>query len=580
MATDSTSAKFLGLLEDEWDFRLLEDPLYATHVGVHRYDDRLPQVSEADFKRRLLRMYKFREELREIPRDRLTSGDQLNHDLFGRDLDNRIDWIEFRAYRMPISKTGGFHTAFPDLPQWVPLNTASDYENYISRLRAFRRYIMDHLEIMRTGMRDGQVPARITLEGVEGSIRAQIVDDPGRSELHRAFSKFPNAVGEEDRERLTDAGRIAIKESVVRGYEDLLRFVEDEYKPSARSDVAATTLPNGHDYYAYCIRRHTTLEVPPQAIHETGMGEVRRIRAEMEGLIRKTGFEGTFKEFVEFLRREPRFYADAPEVLLKETSYVLKRIDGELPRLFKTLPRMSYGIREVPEFKAPGTTTAYYESPTGDGSRAGFYYVNTFDLKSRPLYEIEALSLHEAVPGHHLQIALQQELKDIPNFRRFSHFTAFIEGWALYAERLGIEIGFFQDPYSDFSRLSYEMWRACRLVVDTGMHAMGWSRERAIEFMAENTSLTRLNIENEIDRYIAWPGQALAYKMGELKIRELRERAEKALGPRFDVRDFHDVVLGNGSIPLDVLEDLVVRWTKDNAAAGMRNPREGVGPTP
>ncbi len=571
MAADPPSAKFLGLLEDEWDFRLQEDPLYATHVGVHRYNDRLPQVSEADFKRRLLRMHGFRETLREIPRARLTLGDQLNYDLFGRDLDNRIDWIEFRAYRMPISKTGGFHTAFPDLPQWVPLNTPGDYENYVSRLRAFRRYITDHLEIMRAGIREGQVPARITLEGVEGGIRAQIVDDPARSELHRAFSKFPNAVGEEDRKRLTDAGRLAIDESVVGGYEDLLRFLLDEYKPSARSDVAATTLPNGRDYYAYCIRRHATFEVPPEAIHATGLGEVRRIRAEMEGLIRKTGFEGTFKEFVEFLRREPRFYADAPEVLLKETSYVLKRIDGELPRLFKTLPRMPYGIRQVPEFKAPGTTTAYYESPTGDGSRAGFYYVNTYDLKSRPLYEIEALSLHEAVPGHHLQIALQQELKDIPNFRRFSDFTAFIEGWALYAERLGIEIGFFQDPYSDFSRLSYEMWRACRLVVDTGMHAMGWSRERAIEFMAENTPLTRLNIENEIDRYIAWPGQALAYKLGELKIRELRGRAEKALGPRFDVRDFHDLVLGNGSVPLDVLEELVVRWITDCVAAGTRN---------
>jgi len=280
----------------------------------------------------------------------------------------------------------------------------------------------------------------------------------------------------------------------------------------------------------------------------------------MEAVIHKTGFKGSFREFIEFLRSDPRFYVTMPEALLEKTALVLKRMDGELPRLFKTLPHLPYGIREIPAFSAPGSTVAYYQPGTGDGTVAGHYYVNTFDLKSRPLYEIEALSLHEAVPGHHLQIALQMELGNLPNFRRFSGFTAFVEGWALYSERLGLEVGFYQDPYSDFGRLSYEMWRACRLVVDTGMHALGWTRPQAIDFMAENTSSTLLNIANEVDRYIAWPGQALAYKIGELKIRELRALAEKELGAMFNLREFHDVVLLGGAVPLDVLEARVQEW--------------------
>ena len=296
-----------------------------------------------------------------------------------------------------------------------------------------------------------------------------------------------------------------------------------------------------------------------------GLAEVRRIRGEMEAVLDRMGFHGTFRQFVDSLRTDDRFYARTPEELMKDVAYVLKRMDGQLPRLFKTLPRMPYGIKPVPDYIAPKTTTAYYDGPAGDGSRAGFYYVNTYDLKSRPLYEIEALSLHEAVPGHHLQIALQQELTGVPNFRRFSGFTAFVEGWALYAERLGLEVGFYTDPASNFGRLTYEMWRACRLVVDTGIHAMGWTRQQAIDYMAENTALAMHNIRTEVDRYISWPGQALAYKVGEMKIRELRARAEEALGEDFDVREFHDVVLGSGSVPLDVLERNVERYIRERA---------------
>jgi len=370
-------------------------------------------------------------------------------------------------------------------------------------------------------------------------------------------------VGEEQRTRLSQAGKAAIQKAVIPGFQVGLSFVLDEYLPAARQTIAAMELPNGGEFYTHRIRHYTSLELTAQEVHQTGLEEVARIRAEMEAVKQKTGFRGTLRQFIEFLRGDARFYVQTPEQLLEKTALVLKRMDGELPRLFKTLPRLPYGIRPIPDFSAPGNTAAYYFPGPGDGSRAGVYYVNTYDLSSRPIYEIEALSLHEAVPGHHLQIALQQELEGIPLFRRHNGFTSFVEGWALYAERLGLEVGFYQDAYSDFGRLSYEMWRACRLVVDTGMHALGWSRQQAIDYMLDNTSSTRLNITNEVDRYIAWPGQALAYKIGELKIRQLRARAEMALGSRFDLRAFHEVLLMQGAVPLDVLEMMVEAYLAD-----------------
>src|SRR5438445_1548342 len=559
MASSSVPLRFRSLANAYWDFLLREDPRFATRVGDHRFDDRLPEASERAQARRLARLRTFRERARAIPRSRLSGGDRLNLDILTRALEDRIRRIEFHAYRMPISKTGGFHATFAELPLTTRLASRRDYENFISRIRGFPRFVEDHIDVMRAGLREGQVHPRTALVGVGGQVRAQIVDDPEKSPPFAPMRKFPESIPEAARPGLAKAGRQAIRDAAGPGYEALLRFLEDEYLPGAREDIAATALPDGPAYYAFCIRLHTTLERTPEEIHEIGLAEVRRLRGEMDALIRRAGFTGSFHEFVEFLRTDPGFYATTPEDLLKETASVLKRMDGELPTMFRVLPRMPYGMRVVPDFRAPHTTTAYYEQPSGDGTKAGFYYVNTYDLRSRPLYEIEALSLHEAVPGHHLQIGLQQEL-DLPPWRRFTWFTAFVEGWALYAERLGIGRGFYEDPYSDFARLSYEMWRACRLVVDTGMHALGWTRDKAIEHMAENTSLTRLNIENEVDRYIAWPGQALAYKMGELTITRLRATAEKALGERFDLREFHDIVLREGAVPLEVLEDQVNRW--------------------
>ncbi|HEX2092622.1 MAG TPA: DUF885 domain-containing protein [Longimicrobiaceae bacterium] len=556
-AENSASAQLRQLFADDWEFRMRENPLSATFYGDHRFNDRLPSVTVADQARRAEQTRGFLERLARIDRSVLPAEERVSYDIYRRLREEDLAEFRFREYLMPITNREGFHTSFVELGERVPLNTVRDYENYVARLRGFREYARQHVELMRQGVREGLVLPAVVLQGVEETIRPHVVDDPTKSLLWKPFASFPASVPEGERARLATAGRDAIQGSVAPGYREFLEFMTREYVPAARAGIGASELPEGRAYYESRVRRYTTLDVTPEQVHQTGLAEVARIRAEMEAVIRRTGFRGSFQEFVRFLRTDPRFYARTPEELLQRTSLVLKRMDGELPRLFGRLPRMPYGIREIPAYLAPRTTTAYYSRPAGDGTRSGTYWVNTYDLPSRPLYEIEALSLHEAVPGHHLQIALQQELEDIPPFRRFTGFTAFTEGWGLYAERLGLESGFYTDPYSDFGRLTYEMWRACRLVVDTGMHYKGWTRQQAIDFMAENSALTLLNIRNEVDRYIAWPGQALAYKTGEMKIRELRAFAERELGTRFDVRRFHDVVLGSGAVPLTVLEENV-----------------------
>ena len=557
---ERASAQLEQLFADEWEFRLKENPTFATYFGDHRFDDKLPAVSEADEERRLAQMKAFLGKLRAIDCEALSPEEQLNCDIFGRQKENAIAELEFRAYRMPVRKSGGFHTGFAQLPEHMPLNTAEDYANYVSRLRGFKAYVEGYIELMRAGIRDGHVQARVAMEGIEATIEPHIVEEPAASLLYAPFEKFPTVVADGDRKRLAEGARAAITDSAVPGYRRLLAFTTDEYLPAARTEIAASALPDGEAFYAHRVRSATSLDLSPGEVHETGLAEVARLRVEMEAVIRTVDFKGTFAEFVTFLRTDPQFYVETPEALLKEIAFVLKKMDGQLPKLFGRLPRMPYGIKPVPDYIAPKTYTAYYSPAPGDGSRAGFYYVNTYDLKSRPLYEIEALSLHEAVPGHHLQTALQREIEGLPNFRRFGGFTAFVEGWALYAERLGLETGFYEDPYRDFGRLIYSMWRACRLVVDTGIHHFGWTRQQAIDHMATNTALTMLNIENEIDRYIGWPGQALAYKIGELKIGGLRALAERELGPAFDLREFHDAVLANGAIPLDVLETTITDW--------------------
>lgn len=566
-AQESAAEQLTALFAEDWEFTLRESPLFATQVGDRRYNDRLPSVLPADHDRRAEHDRAMLDQLRAIDRDALTPEDRVHYDIFERQKRNEIAEHGFGSHFLPITNRTGFHVSFPELPKDVPLETVGDYENYISRLERFREYAEQHVALMREGMARGYVLPRIVLEGWEGAVEPHVVEDAKESLLYDAFREFPATIPEAERARLTSAGEEAIRASVVPGYRAFLAFMREEYVPAARETVGAAALPDGAAFYAHRVQRFTTLDdKTPQVVHETGLAEVERIRGEMEEAIRRSGFEGSFEAFVEFLRTDDRFYAETPEELMEAVALVLKKMDGELPTLFGKLPRMSYGIRPVPDYIAPKTTTAYYQGPAGDGTRAGFYYVNTYNLRARPLYEIEALSLHEAVPGHHLQIALQQELEGMPAFRRFSGFTAFVEGWALYAERLGLEAGFYQDPYRDFGRLTYEMWRATRLVVDTGMHALGWSRQQAIDFMAENTALSLHNIESEVDRYISWPGQALAYKTGELEIRRLRGEAERALGDSFDVRAFHDVVLGSGAVPLTALRANVESWIASEKA--------------
>jgi uncharacterized protein (DUF885 family) len=414
---------------------------------------------------------------------------------------------------------------------------------------------------MREGIKRGITVPNVIMQRYREPLEAQIVDDPEKSLFYKPLLEFPESVPESDREGLQAMARTAIKESIVPAYKQFLAFMRDEYVPSCRGTIAASALPNGREYYRFCVAKFTTLDdASPEQVHSIGKAEVERIRGEMDEIIKKLKFDGDFAKFTEFLRTDPKFYAKTAEELEKEVSFVLKRMDGQLPKLFGHLPRMPYGVRQVPEYIAPQATFAYYQSPTGDGRRAGFFYINTYNLSSRPLYMLEALSLHEAVPGHHLQLAIQQELENIPQFRKYTGFTAFVEGWALYSERLGREAGFYKDPYSDFGRLTMEIWRACRLVVDTGIHYLGWTREQAIEYMRDNSAMPLHDIRAEVDRYIGWPGQALAYKTGEMKISELREEAESELGERFDVRAFHDVVLGSGAVPLGMLEINVREW--------------------
>ena len=566
VAQQTPSERLRQLFADDWEISLREYPLFATSVGDTRYNHLLDPTGLADVQRVTGENRRLLERLRAIPRDSLSPADRINYDIYERRTRQNVEEVELGLHLIPITNREGFHTYFPQLPGEVPLATVRDYENYVARLRAFRGWVGQHVELMREGIRTGMVLPGASVQGIEAMLEPHIVADPTQSLLYAPFTTFPAGVPEAERARLAAAGRAAVEESVVAGYRDFLQFMQREYVPAARTGIAASELPNGRAIYAQRVRSYTTLDLTPDQVHETGLREVARIRAQMDSLIASTGFTGTFAEFIQFLRTDPRFYVATPEELMSRTALVLKRMDGELPRLFGRLPRMSYGIKPIPDYIAPRTTTAYYSRPSGDGTRAGYYWVNTYDLRSRPTYEIEALSFHEAVPGHHLQLALQQEMEGMPEFRRFASTTAFVEGWGLYAERLGYEVGFYTDPYSRFGQLTYDMWRACRLVVDTGMHWKGWTRQQAIDFMAENSALTVLNITNEVDRYIAWPGQALAYKTGQMKISELRAEAEAALGDRFDIRRFHDVVLGSGSIPLTVLEANVRAWIAEERA--------------
>jgi uncharacterized protein (DUF885 family) len=557
-ASAGADEDFKALYEREWQWRLQQSPQLATGVGVHDYDDQLGHVDIRSQKARLAWLEKFRGELGAVDAGALSPEAQVNHAIYVEQIDNAIASIRLGAYLMPMTSDSSFYADLPMMARSHPTANERDYRNYLARLAAIPAYFDEHVELLREGLRRGMTLPRVVLQGREEPIRAIAEgSDVEANPFYAPFKTMPVSIPKEAAEQLRDEARKTIRERVIPAYAKLLKFFVGTYVPGARKSIAAYDLPQGRDYYQQQIREYTTLNSTPDEIHAIGLREVARIRAEMEKVMKDSGFEGDFPAFLKFLRTDPQFYAKTPRELLMHASYIAKRIDGMLPKYFSLLPRLPYGVAPVPEAIAPYYTTGRYSPAPEGGKEAGFYWVNTYKLEARPIYALPALTLHEAVPGHHLQGALAAEQGEQPPFRRYSYISAFGEGWALYTEHLGVEMGVYETPYDHFGRLTYEMWRAVRLVVDTGMHAKGWTRDQALALLRDNTALSEHEITTEIDRYISWPGQALSYKLGELKIRELRERATHRLGGRFDLRRFHDTVLSMGSVPLPLLEKRV-----------------------
>jgi len=565
-AAAASPEDFDRLLAEHWAWHLANNPVQATILGERAHDARLDDLSLSGMERRAAEAGRFLARLEAIDRKTLDPERQVSADVLARLLARQVEANGFSARARLFTNREGFHTAFATLPQRLPFFTAADHQSYVARLEAFPAQMDAAIATTRQTIRDGWTLPCAVLDGFEGSVR-RVIEPVETSRFMAPFGRRPQAVAEADWAGLRARAATAVEQGVNPAYQRFADFLKSEYLPACRKEVGVAALRGGRAYYAWRARAETTTDLTPDQIHDIGLKEVARIRAEMEAVARRAGFESR-EAYIVHLRTDPRHYAKTPGELMREVAFQTRIADGWMPRLFGRLPRLPYTIREIPAETAPYTTTAYYQPGSAAAGTAGVYFVNTSKLEERPLFEVPALSIHEAVPGHHHQIALAQEL-DLPPFRRHAaFFTGFVEGWGLYSERLGIEMGMYDTPERDMGRLSYEMWRANRLVVDTGLHHKGWSRERAVAYMLENTALSRANIEAEVNRYIAWPGQALAYKIGELKIRALREEAERALGPRFDIRAFHDKVLESGSIPLDVLEAKMRAWIAAEAARG------------
>jgi prolyl oligopeptidase len=566
---DSATTKALhDLFDREWEYQLQQNPTRASSLGDRRWNDRWGDASLEGIKRRHEHNLVVLAELAKIDRSKLSARDQLNYDLFKQDYETNVEGYKYRWYLIPLNQRGGIQSQ-DELASSLRFETVKDYEDWIARMKALPTLMDQTIGVMREGIKARMVLPRVIMQRIPAQIDKQIVSNPDQSLFYKPFKRFPASITTSEKERLMREAIAAVNAQIVPSYQRFKQFFVTEYLPATYDEVGVWQAPQGEELYAFLVRRFTTTKMTPREVHERGQSEVRRIRAQMQEVMDQVGFKGTLQEFFTFLRTDKRFYYETPEELFAAYQAISKRIDPNLVKVFKTLPRMPYGVEAIPSNIAPDTTTAYYRQPAGDGSRAGTYFVNLYKPESRPKWEMMALSLHEAVPGHHLQIALAQEQGDIPNFRRYGGYTAFVEGWALYAESLGEDMRLYDDPYAKFGQLTYEMWRAVRLVVDTGMHQMHWTRKQAIDFFMENAPKAELDIINEIDRYIAWPGQALAYKTGELKIKELRQRSKQELGDGFDLREFHDVVLKSGAVPLDVLERNVGDWItqKKNGAS-------------
>ena len=559
VALGDATEDFEALLDEHWEWRLQSSPMMASMMGDRRYNREWTDNSLGAIEARHRQTREFLRRVYDIDRSALSEENQLNYELFRRQLQDNVDEYQFNGYLMPFSQRGGVQS-LDNLTNQLRLVSVEDYDDWIARLSKVDDVIEQTIALAEKGRKSGYTAPQILMQRLPDQIAVQVVEFAADSPFFKPFAALPESIAPADRERLRAEATEVIEKTVLPAYRKLDRYFNETYLPAARESIGLSELPNGSAWYEFRARSYTTTRLTPDEIHRIGLDEVKRIRGEMMDIIKEVGFDGGFREFLEHLRTDPQFYFDNPDDLYQEYLATSKRIDPELVNLFGKLPRMPYGVKPIPDAIAPDTTTAYYSRPAGDGSRAGIYWVNLYKPEVRPKYEIEVLSVHEAMPGHHLQIALQQELGDLPMFRRFMGFTAFVEGWGLYSERLGYDLGLYQDPYSRFGQLTYDMWRAVRLVVDTGMHYKGWTRQQAIDFFKDNAAKTEHDIVNEIDRYILWPGQALAYKIGQLKILQLRERAERELGERFDIRAFHDELLGAGALPLDLLEQRMDRW--------------------
>ncbi len=547
------------LYRDYWEFLLKESPLIATYLGDHRYDHLLDDASEEAFYRRIDRFKGYLAKLKEIETP-TSRPDWLSRELFRRELEDSLESARFRPFLLPITQQSGLQIDIPELVTYHPFQSQHDFENFSKRLRAVPKFVDQVIDCLGTGIRSKIVLARATAEKVIPQLEANTSRDTKRLELYKAVSKMPSSIDSRTAEQIAMNVEEDIQHFVVPAFEKLLAFFREQYLPGCREDVGIWSLPDGNERYLYAVRHYTTTDLSADEIHQIGLQELARIHREMREIVDRVGFKGSLRDFISSLRNDKSQYNTSAAELLDGFKRILDAMDEKLPLLFGRLPKAKYGFREIEDFRAEAAPDAYYYRPPEDMSRPAYFYVNTFRPEQRPKFTMEVLAYHEAVPGHHLQLAIQQELTDLPKFRRHGGYTAFIEGWGLYSEELPKRVGFYAEDLSDFGRLSFDAWRAARLVVDTGIHGKKWTREQAIQFFTDNTALSDLNIASEIDRYIAWPGQALAYKIGQLKISELRSRAEKALGQSFAIRAFHDELLRDGALPLAVLDDKMQNW--------------------
>jgi uncharacterized protein (DUF885 family) len=559
-AAQGAKAQLDKIYDTEWQRWLREDPLKATSVGDPRYNDRWPDLSLAAIQKSNQIDVAALAALSKIDVSDLAPADRLNYDIVKLEFERRIATSRFKPDVYWINQQGGVQTA-NEIAEIAPFRTVKEYEDWIARLRAYGAYMDQAIALLEIGILEKRTQPRVIMERVKVQIAAQRVAKPEDSPFFKPFTNMPATFSAEDRQRLAGAARAAISAGVLPAFARFDKFFNDKYLPACRLSVGISATPDGEAFYRERIAHHTTTQMTADEIHAIGLAEVARIRAEMDKVIAAVGFKGNFQEFTHYLRTDPKFFYTDPNELFRGYAVIAKSIDPNLVKLFGKLPRTPYGVRAIPDTTAPNTTTAYYQPLATDGSRPGYFYVNLYKPEARPKWEMQVLTAHEAVPGHHLQLALQYEnAAGVPMIRRMAEFTAYVEGWGLYSESLGDQLGLYTDPYDKFGQLTYDMWRAVRLVVDTGMHAKGWSRQRAIDFFSANAPKSELDISNEIDRYISWPGQALAYKLGQMRFLSLRDAAKRSLGDKFDIREFHDAILSTGAVPLSVMETTVKDW--------------------